>query len=332
MIGVAFSGQQILTGGAAGQLNSSPNGISWNQETGYTRGIIDGIAFGDGRYVTTTTSAGKILTSTDGIQWSEISTGVTVNSEAVAFLQNEFLAVGQQGKIATSSDGLSWNEQVLPTPVFLREISTDGATAVVVGNDGVILYSSDLVTWNPATTGSVTEDLLAVTCGSDGSSHRFVAVGLDGVILHSPNGQVWTQASSSGTTTEHIYDVVAVGTQYVAVGSHGLILTSQFGDIWVPQVSGVTSNLFHVLHDGQRYRIFGSMQTGLISQDATTWHSAFVPVWSGIQSSVQVEKKIFCVGSNGLVVENETTPTPYLDWPQPLDITDFISEVNNCGP
>jgi len=117
----------------------------------------------------------------------------------------------------------------------------------------------------------------------------------------------------------------------VAVGDWGVILSSQFGDVWTSQDSGAGSILRHVFHDGKRFRVFGSDQTALVSQDGASWTSAYVPVWLSIFSSVQIGQRIFCGGTEGAIVEIVRQTISCADWMAPLDVTDLVSEVNGCG-
>ena len=59
-------------------------------------------------YVAVDTS-GRILTSSDGTSWDNKSSGTTGNLNGVTYGNDKFITVGNSGTILTSSNGTSWN-------------------------------------------------------------------------------------------------------------------------------------------------------------------------------------------------------------------------------
>ncbi len=102
----------------SGQIASSPDGTNWTKRTsGVPMQSLNGLAYGDGRYVAVGTSlwdgitiASPILTSPDGITWTAArdttDVGGDVSGGAVAYGNGLFVAVGSF--LRTSPDGINW--------------------------------------------------------------------------------------------------------------------------------------------------------------------------------------------------------------------------------
>lgn len=103
-----------------------------------------------------------------------------------------------------------------------------------------------------------------------------VAVG-QGTIVSTTNGVDWANRRVHIGATQ-LFDVCWAGDKFVAVGGVGTILTSEDGILWQRVASGVTNNLYRVIH-GDGKTIVSSMFDGgsdayLISEDALSWSKA----------------------------------------------------------
>lgn len=87
-----------------------------------------------------------------------------VNLYAVKFVQNTFVAVGQNGTILTSPDGQNWTNRLSGTTQTLRDIAVGTNHVVVVGDAGTTLTSTNLDTWELVNVPSPS-NLLTVTYG-----------------------------------------------------------------------------------------------------------------------------------------------------------------------
>lgn len=114
-----------------------------------------------------------------------------------------------------------------------------GSETWLVGGAGLVLKQTGEL-WNKVPV-PVTEDLRAISAGSDGS---VLAVGGHGTVLEW-NGSLWT-AASSGTTAE-LYGAFGFSGDFFVVGTGGTILEKLPGNsTLVPRTSGTTQTLYGV--------------------------------------------------------------------------------------
>jgi len=76
-------------------------GTTWTQRTSGTGNELEGVAYGNGRFVVVG-EGGTILTSPDGVNWAAQASGTGNNLEAVTYANGRFVAVGWFGTILTS--------------------------------------------------------------------------------------------------------------------------------------------------------------------------------------------------------------------------------------
>lgn len=104
----------------------------------------------------------------------------------VAFVNNQFVAVGKAGAISTSVDGETWEACAAVTPSDLLAASYGNGRYVAVGTGGVILISTDAQTWEPVPSG-VNQQISDVIYAAG----RFVAV-CGNYALVSTDGVNWS--------------------------------------------------------------------------------------------------------------------------------------------
>jgi hypothetical protein len=102
--------------------------------------------------------AGEILTSPDGITWTTVANGGPGALGGVTYANGTFMAVGSLGQVLTSSHGDNWAIRQLPSTHAVHSAAFDSAnnTWVVVGELGVI-YQSDPTTSKPTGKGTNVE-------------------------------------------------------------------------------------------------------------------------------------------------------------------------------
>jgi hypothetical protein len=123
---VVFGGGMWVAVGLSGEIQSSPDGVTWTHrpQPEILPVSLYGIAYGNGTFVAVgngpAADRGVILTSSNGVTWtSRTSPSIAANFvslEDVAFGNGEFVAVGYNGLdsfayIISSPDGITWTQR-----------------------------------------------------------------------------------------------------------------------------------------------------------------------------------------------------------------------------
>jgi photosystem II stability/assembly factor-like uncharacterized protein len=124
---------------------TSRDGLVWQREKRIASTYFTGIAFGRGTFAAVGT--GVILVSTNGQNWTEGFFPDRNDWESVAYLNNQFVAVGDDGMIAVSVDGNTWTPRDSGSQRRLLDIAYSNGKFVAVGARGTILSSSNTITW-----------------------------------------------------------------------------------------------------------------------------------------------------------------------------------------
>lgn len=165
----------------------------------------------------------------------------TNNLNAVAYINNVWVAFSTPKKYFMSYDGTIWTNTDYPSAQQIRAVYAAPFGLVAVGDAGTIITSTDNgVTWTAQTSGTV-ENLYAVRY--DAATDIFIAVGANGKILISPDAVSWVSQASG--VIENLYAVAynQIGAGYVVVGALGTVLISAAGTSWTTESSGVTTDL-----------------------------------------------------------------------------------------
>ncbi len=115
--GITYADEQFVVVGFNGTILTSPDGITWTPKTGV--GILLTVEYGNFRYVAAGFSA--VLISATGNLWEEVSEGITIPLNALAFGSDMYVAVGQDGTALSSVSGLLWKETTSGVDVDLYE-------------------------------------------------------------------------------------------------------------------------------------------------------------------------------------------------------------------
>ncbi|MGE5336365.1 MAG: WD40/YVTN/BNR-like repeat-containing protein [Gemmatimonadota bacterium] len=183
------------------------------------------VAVGDG---------GTIRSTTDGTTWNTLNSNTATNLNGIAYGNGRYVAVGDSGTILISTDaGVTWSVQTIAGAGNLRAVaygnnnnSIDNGgvvlinTFVAVGDSGTAVVSNDGgATWTVKLVAGA-GDLAAIAYTS-----RFVAVDRTGNAFASANGQAWSNPITSGRTG--LRAVAINGYGFIAVGDGG-VTTSSF--------------------------------------------------------------------------------------------------------
>jgi hypothetical protein len=236
---VAVSGDSDYNDGYvySGKAAYSTDGITWTAVGTSTFGTtaINGIAYGDGRFVAVGESygfrgntygfLGYAAYSTDGQTW----TAATMESEsysAIAYGGGRFVAVSSityetsnpRSPAAYSTDGgANWTTVYIPVESFFQGIAYGNGRFVAVGSDGMTAWSTNGQTWTTSWASTFGGSHIAGIAYGGG---KFVAVGDDGKMAYSTDGQTWT-AVTHPFGTSGIYGITYGGGRFVAGGSGG---------------------------------------------------------------------------------------------------------------
>ena len=198
---------------------------------------------------------------------------------ALAFNQNNGVAVGAAGAILDTADGGKTWKPVTPSPTQLSLLGVDlnGAHQIAVGQMGLILKRDAQSAWQKIDSGTE-ERLFAVSLNSQGVA---AAVGSFGTVLKSADGgQSWAAIAPdwSGYTEDgaqpHLYGVnVDEAGAITIAGEFGLILRSMPGQAgWQTLHKGAASIFaLEIRDDGVGYAV-GQSGAALRSGDGgNTW-------------------------------------------------------------
>ena len=182
--------------GTTGTVITSPDGVTWAQETSGTTDGFLGVATDGATWVAVGLSGAIHISTDDCTSWSDKSDG-TANLHSVCHGPSLFVLVGDTGTIKTSPDGVTWTTRT-PDASFVglfSGICWTGTNYVAVGHSGEIQTSPDGTTW---TQRSTTGNSLRAVCHNFETGQTF-AVGDSGATsISDDHGVTWTPQITSG--------------------------------------------------------------------------------------------------------------------------------------
>lgn len=252
LMGVAWTGTQFVTVGAAGTIMTSPDGTTWTPQSSGTSQNLNAVTWTGTQLVAVGT--GTILTSPDGVTWTARTSGTALSLYAVTWTGSQLVAVGAAQTTLSSPNGITWTP--LGTLGYGNDFSCIAWSGTVYVACLGIATSPDAINW---TISSSQPPHGVVWAGT-----RFVVVADAGVIyvLSAQGSYVGGPYSGSGTI---LRAVAWSGSYFAAVGDSGKVsiapdmpayLTSN-GSPWTSLNSGTTQHLRGVAWSGARFVAVG---------------------------------------------------------------------------
>lgn len=174
---IVFENSTYVAIGYDGDVYTSPDTITWTEQTSGTTEALYGIIY-DGSQFVTVGGLGTILTSPDAITWTPQVSGSGFNLLSIVYTENNYVAVGGNGTILTSQDAITWNTETSGTTMPLLNVTSGAGQFVVAGYAGLVLSSPNGQDWVErkfATNLSMLE--------VDFFEDRFIGVGMHHAIL-----------------------------------------------------------------------------------------------------------------------------------------------------
>jgi len=174
---IVFENSTYVAIGYDGDVYTSPDTITWTEQTSGTTEALYGIIYDGSQFVTVGLN-GTILTSPDGITWTPQTSGTANDLAGITFANGQFVAVGGIGTILTSQDAITWNTETSGTTMPLLNVTSGAGQFVVAGYAGLVLSSPNGQDWVErkfATNLSMLE--------VDFFEDRFIGVGMHHAIL-----------------------------------------------------------------------------------------------------------------------------------------------------
>lgn len=219
----AFGNGVYLTAGgtSASQAvlrRASSVGSAWTQVFQGLTHPGTGLAFGNGVFVGTFGPAVRVTANGDSLAAPALP--LTAVLRSVAFLNGQFVAVGEGGTILTAAGAATnWTQRTSGTTARLNSVAYGNGHYLAVGDGGVVVDSTDGVSWT-VRSANTPANLLGIAFGDV----YFAAVGQDGAIRVTDIGNGWFGGTSETTVT--LRDVTFGAGRFVAVGDGGAVLSS----------------------------------------------------------------------------------------------------------
>lgn len=124
-------------------IASSNDNINWSVNQLDSLGAFPKIAYGNNLLVVTNDINQILYTSLDGVNWNKIDTKVDDKLVNVKFLNNTFIAIGNNGSILTSTDGETWTNRNPDIKIPLSNMAYFNNMYFVFTSDGNYLTSKD---------------------------------------------------------------------------------------------------------------------------------------------------------------------------------------------
>lgn len=224
--------------------------------------------------------------SFDNARFSTVQIFPSSAVQRIRFVNNMFIAMGDNGFLATSATGITWTvRQIFTTGQSLRDVTFGNGTYVVVANGNVVATSTDLTTWVTYTNpfGNTSQNGIAVTFGNSVFVAMTDHMALNGhpTFWTSSNGATWTNRLD--TTGFEPKDILFHQGVFYAVGmgsgNANYLRTSTDGITWTSR--GVTTDgagLTSLAAGNGIIFAYGDVR-GQTSTDGITWNQAFLSIW-----------------------------------------------------
>jgi hypothetical protein len=230
----------------------------------------------------------EMVLDDQGLSWHSYNS--TVKLWKVRWVEDIFVAVGDNGNILSLGDGGAWVPIGTDMNVSLRDICWTGNFMVVVGDNSTILTTIFADDWSKANVPVTNARLTGVAW----SGNQAVVVGTDAeyhypVILRSSDGDNWSKVNLPEQYRGHLNGVIWANNKFMAFGKDGtpVVYTSADGINWLRQsFSGFEGEIMEMVWTGSAYCAVGPGITA-VSPDGNSWTTRAVNMvpygiaWSG---------------------------------------------------
>src|SRR6185436_3746903 len=143
-------GGMFVAVGEAGTVLSSPDGTNWSYRSSSPSPELNGVTYGNGQFVAVghAPSQSLIMISSNGVTWEKTAVPGVYAGFGVAFGNGLFAAAGINA-IITSANARDWTVAQSPLSSQLESIAFIRNEFIAVGDNGSMLASADGQTWNP---------------------------------------------------------------------------------------------------------------------------------------------------------------------------------------
>lgn len=246
----------LMAGGAAAEILSSSDGISWTARPAQSfPGNIDGLAFGNHTFLamrstfTATSFPGAWTThffgaTSDNVDnWTTRGTIASANVPFVdmAFGGGVFVAIGDNNAFYSQDNGATWLSGTISGVSYLSGIAYgNGRFVTPDGYSDNVAVSTDGIHWTTTAAGLVPPDTLREIGFGNG---LFLLTTSEGDAYTSADGISWqkqTRFFDLSSTETSVYAVVAGGGGFMIVSSSGFFFTFDSGATWIPADPGVS--------------------------------------------------------------------------------------------
>ena len=281
---VVWTGWQFIAVGHNGTLLTSPDGMSWIEQSSVSWRDLFGLALGAGSQFNYAAAAasGRVYTADDLDTWTERTTETTQDLLAIASNGFRFVAVGVGGVIQTSSLGEVWTAATSPTTQKLNSVIWTGSQFVAVGYGGTVLTSPDGTVWSQQVFGGFLELHEVVWDGS-----QLIVSAQNGSIGVSTDGTAWTVNKVDDVSSWDLYGIHATQSYLVAAGALGTVVGSDDASAvpWTQHDARVWVSFEDVGGNAQRFVAVGEANAiltlsppifidGFESGDTLAWSTA----------------------------------------------------------
>jgi hypothetical protein len=135
----------VAVGDAGTIIYSSNDGLTWSIDNTVTTVNIKSVKFINNSWVAVG-DQGTVLISVDGISWTSYYSGFKYNLTDVTFINNQYFAIGNKGSILESNDVERWRLRLSSQTTGLTSIANNSRTPVIVGEAGMVLVQADSYT------------------------------------------------------------------------------------------------------------------------------------------------------------------------------------------
>ena len=261
----------------------------------------------------------EMVVDNQGMSWQTLSTSIKL--WRVRWLEDLFMAVGENGNIIYLGDGRSWEPIATNVNCTLRDIIWTGNAFIAVGDNSTILTSIFADEWDK----HIVPVTGAMLTGVAWSGSQVIVVGTDAesqypVILRCSDGITWSKVNLPEQFRGRLNGVIWANNKFMAFGKDGspVVYTSADGVNWSRQsFSGFEGEIMEMVWTGSGYCVVGPGITA-VSPNGTSWTTRAVNM---VPYGVAWGGNIFMMTSFTGIFKSENG----LDWTK-------VSEVGSYPP